>query len=107
MSRDDGTPVHLELVSRICQGEGEATRELRCAAFDNIAHDDGVDRLVETTALDPPGVTGDHFATASGSGLSEDQVWEVAICAAVGQASRQYEAGLAALETAVSQRAGS
>jgi AhpD family alkylhydroperoxidase len=37
-----------------------------------------------------------HVATASG--LSEDQIFEIVVCAAVGQATRQYDAALAALE---------
>jgi hypothetical protein len=34
------------------------------------------------------------------SGLSEDQVFEIVVCAAIGQASRQYNAALGALEAA-------
>jgi hypothetical protein len=34
------------------------------------------------------------------AGLSEDQVFEIVVCAAVGQADRQYRAALDALEKA-------
>jgi alkylhydroperoxidase/carboxymuconolactone decarboxylase family protein YurZ len=34
------------------------------------------------------------------SGLTEDEVFELVVCAAVGQATRQYEAALAALQDA-------
>jgi hypothetical protein len=34
------------------------------------------------------------------SGLSEDQVFEIVVCAAIGQATRQYDTALAALEAA-------
>jgi hypothetical protein len=34
------------------------------------------------------------------SGLSEDQIFEIVVCAAVGQATRQYDTAFAALEAA-------
>jgi hypothetical protein len=34
------------------------------------------------------------------SGLSEDQVFEIVVCSAIGQATRQYDGALAALEAA-------
>ena len=34
------------------------------------------------------------------AGFTEDQLFELVICAAVGQSTRQYEAGLAALAEA-------
>jgi hypothetical protein len=37
---------------------------------------------------------------AKASGFSEDQLFELVICAAVGQSARLYEAGLAALAEA-------
>jgi hypothetical protein len=37
---------------------------------------------------------------ANVSGVSEDQIFEIAVCAAIGQATRQYDAALAALEAA-------
>ncbi len=37
---------------------------------------------------------------ARDSGLSEDQVFDIMVCAAIGQATRQYDTALAALEAA-------
>jgi hypothetical protein len=34
------------------------------------------------------------------SGLSEDQIFEIVVCAAIGQAVRQHDTALAALEAA-------
>ena len=45
-------------------------------------------------------VTDDDIAAARASGLSEDQVFEIVVCAAVGQATRQYDAAMAALGAA-------
>jgi hypothetical protein len=38
------------------------------------------------------------IAAARASGLSEDQIFETVVCAAVGQATRQYDTALAALK---------
>ncbi|MBR7830845.1 hypothetical protein KDK95_31365, partial [Actinospica sp. MGRD01-02] len=54
-------------------------------------------KVVATPAL----VTDADFAAGRAAGLSEDQLFEVVVCAAVGQATRQYEAGLAALDEAL------
>jgi hypothetical protein len=40
------------------------------------------------------------------SGLSEDQVFELVVCAAVGQSARQYETALEALDQALSGKNG-
>ena len=43
-------------------------------------------------------VTDEHVAAAKASGLSEDQIFEIVVCAAIGQAARQHDTALAALE---------
>jgi len=45
-------------------------------------------------------VTDQDIASASAAGLSEDQIFEVVVCAAVGAATRQYQSGLTALDAA-------
>jgi hypothetical protein len=68
---------HIErLVHRILEGDGAASRADRRAAFD---HD---------------------LQAAFAPGASEDQMFEKAICAAVGQSVRVYDRALAALEKA-------
>jgi alkylhydroperoxidase family enzyme len=56
--------------------------------------------LVDKVARHAHEVTDRDIAAAMASGLSEDQVFEIVVCAAIGQATRQYDAALAALETA-------
>jgi hypothetical protein len=46
-------------------------------------------------------VTDADFAAARAAGSSEDELFELVICAAVGQSGRLYDAGLAALAEAV------
>jgi alkylhydroperoxidase family enzyme len=56
-----------------------------------------LDALIGKVADTPTQVTEEDFAAAKASGFSEDQLFELVICAAVGQSARLYEAGLAAL----------
>lgn len=93
-----------ELVARLREGDWHAPAGLRRAAFDGTAPDERVRALVVKVARDATGVTDDDLDTARAAGLTEDQIWEVIVCAAVGQASREYAAGRAALQEALADR---
>ena len=81
------------LVKRVLEGEGKASREARRAAFDNKSDVALVARVAKTAWK----IT-DEDITAAKASLSEDQIFELAVCAAVGEATRQLDAALAALE---------
>jgi alkylhydroperoxidase family enzyme len=97
---DKKRAVHRALVERVLNGEGRASAEQRAHAFSN----DGLPRplhvLIDKVATRPAQVTEADYAAAKASGFSEDQLFELVICAAVGQSARLYEAGLAALAEA-------
>jgi hypothetical protein len=99
---DDGNKraAHQALVDRVLTGEGRAPAELRARAFGNEGLTPPLDSLIGKVATSPAQVTDADFAAAKSSGLSEDQLFELVICAAVGQSTRLYEAGLAALAQA-------
>lgn len=88
------------LVRRILEGTGRASGSERRAAFDNngVAGPAGV--LVEKVARHAYRVGDEDIKAVKASGLTEDQVFEIMVCAAVGQASRQYDAARAALDAA-------
>lgn len=88
------------LVVGVLEGEGKADVGTRRAAFDNVAVAAPLQALVEKVGSRPGDVTEEDFAAARASGMSEDQIFEVTVCAAVGQASRQHEVALAALRAA-------
>jgi hypothetical protein len=88
------------LVKRILEGAGQASASERRAAFDNSDLAEPVGTLVDKVAQHAWQVTDEDIAAAKGTGLSEDQVFEIVVCAAVGQASRQYDAAMAALDAA-------
>lgn len=88
------------LTNRILEGPGKASLSDRRAAFNNSGIAKPVGTLVDKVAEHASRVTDEDIAVAKESGLSEDQVFEIVVCAAAGQANRQYEAALAALEAA-------
>jgi alkylhydroperoxidase/carboxymuconolactone decarboxylase family protein YurZ len=49
-------------------------------------------------------VTDGDIAAVRAAGLSEDQIFEIVVCAAVGQASRQCTSALAALASATDEK---
>jgi hypothetical protein len=93
----DITQARKELVARILEGDGRASRARRRAAFDNAGLAEPLAKLIDKVAKQAYKVTDEDIAAARASGLSEDQIFEVVVCAAVGQAMRQYDRARAAL----------
>jgi hypothetical protein len=100
----DITQLHHALITRVLGGGGTAPAELRRAAFDNAGLNAPVRTLIEKVAHQAYSVTDDDITAVRAAGLSEDQIFEIVVCAAVGQADRQYESGLAALTFATEGR---
>jgi hypothetical protein len=96
----DVRKARKEVVARILEGEGTASKAQRRAAFDNAGLPEPVSTLVRKVATRAHQVTDEDIAAAKASGLSEDQVFETVVCAAIGQATRQYDVALAALDAA-------
>lgn len=92
------------LIRRILEGDGEAPPSERRGAFDRRGLAGAADALVDKVAMHAWKVTDEDVAAVKASGLSEDQVFEIVVCAAVGQANRQYDAALAALDAATGKR---
>lgn len=88
------------LVTRVLEGDGKASVTTRRAAFDNAGLEEPIRTLVDKVARAANVVTDEDFAAALAAGCSEDQIFEIVVCAAIGQASRQYDSALAALKAA-------
>jgi hypothetical protein len=97
---DKKRAAHRALVDRVLTGEGRAAARLRARAFSNDGLSPPLDALIGKVVARPAQVTEADLAEAKASGCTEDQVFELVICAAVGQSARLYEAGLAALAEA-------
>jgi alkylhydroperoxidase family enzyme len=99
-AEDEKRSIHDLLVKRILQGPGQAPAEQRARAFDNAEPQGPLHALLDKVATTSDQVTDADFAAAAAAGFTDDQLFELVICAAVGESTRQYEAGLAALAEA-------
>lgn len=100
-AEDQKRSIHRVLVNRILRGPGRAPADQRTRAFDNADLPEPLRPLLDKVATRSAEVTDADFATAMQAGFTDDQLFELVICAAVGESTRQYEAGLAALAEAV------
>ena len=89
------------LVARILEGDGKASHDQRRSAFNNAALAGPLSELIEKVAKHADTIIDDDIAAVGASGLSEDQIFEIVVCAAIGQSTRQYEAACAALSAAI------
>ena len=97
---DKKRTAYRALVHALLTGPGTATPEQRTRAFHNVDVAEPLRELLDKIAERPAQITDTDLAAANASGYSEDQIFELVICAAVGQATRQYEAGMTALAEA-------
>jgi alkylhydroperoxidase/carboxymuconolactone decarboxylase family protein YurZ len=102
----DKRAAHKALVEHIVEGQGTSTQALRRAAFDNKVLEAPLGTLIHKVAAQPTRIIDEDIGAVKAAGLSEDQVFELIICAAVGQSSRQYTSALDALRRARSEGGG-
>ncbi len=98
--------AYKELVEHILETQGKAPQTWRRAAFDNKGLEAPLESLINKVATQPTRITDKDVDAAKESGLTEDQVFELIICAALGQSSRQYAAALRALDLARNEGGG-
>jgi hypothetical protein len=82
------------------EGEGIASRAQRRAAFDGEALSGSAGVLVEKVRKRAREITEEDVAALRAASVGEDEVFEIVVCAAVGEATRQLESALAALRGA-------
>jgi alkylhydroperoxidase family enzyme len=87
------------LLRRVLEGDGKASTIERRSAFNNSGLTEPLRQLVDKVAANAGAVNDEDIRRARQSGLSEDQIFEIVVCAAIGQATRQYDGAKAALET--------
>jgi hypothetical protein len=92
--------AHRSLVDRVLTAEGRTSPERRAQAFGNDGLPPPLDALIDKVVTAPAQVSDADLAAAKAAGCTEDELFELVICAAVGQSARLYEAGLAALAEA-------
>jgi len=95
--------ARMGVIQRILEGHGESSRTERRSAFDDAGLAEPLGSLVHKVAVDSWNVTQKDIDAARASGHSEDQIFELVVSAAIGQANRQYETAMAALEQAAKE----
>jgi len=95
----DISPGRAAVTKRVLDGDGHASRDDRKAAYD-AAGPDSVRPLVELVTKAAARISDGDIAAAKAKGLTEDQIFELVVCAAIGESTRQYEGALAALDAA-------
>lgn len=99
--KTDSEQLRTAMIRRILEGDGKASPDQRHAAFNNAGLPKPLSILIDKVAKVSYKVTDEDITAVKESGLSEDQIFELIICAAFGQATRQYDAGIEALDTAM------
>jgi hypothetical protein len=107
LPEDRKRTAHKAVATRVLEGDGRASRAQRRAAFENVGLAEPLRTLIEKVARQPTRVTDEDIVAALSSGVSEDQLFELVVCAAIGQATRQYETALEALAEAMTNEKGS
>lgn len=92
------------LIARVLNGNGNATTAERRAAFNREGLAQPLNELVDKVATQAHAISDADISAVRETGRSEDQIFEIVVCAAIGAASRQYETALAALKSAAKDR---
>ena len=103
-NRKNFNQLHKDLVTRLLEGDGTASHSMRKSAFDNSISSEPLKKLIDKICFHSYSITDRDFDEMKEAGLNENQLFELVICAAVGQASRQYNNALAALAEAVDNK---
>jgi hypothetical protein len=94
--------LRMALLQCVVGEEGRASRNLRRAAFENTVLTEPLRRLIEKVVRQPTQISGGDFTALRASGFTEDQLFELVVCAAVGAADRQLESAIEALKSVAS-----
>jgi hypothetical protein len=100
----DITRARKAFAARILEGDGKESHGQRRAAFANAGLAEPLNTLIGKVAKHAYKITDEEIAAVRASGLSEDQIFELVVCAAVGQAARQCDAALTALAEAMTDK---
>ena len=103
---DSANRLRETAVARAVRGPARTSIEARIAAFANADVDPRARSLVDNVARHAWRVTDEDVAAAKAAGLSEDEIFELVVCAALGQSSRQLTSALAALDAATADEGG-
>ncbi|MBE7448471.1 MAG: hypothetical protein HS111_06170 [Kofleriaceae bacterium] len=90
----------------ILEGRGRASVDERRRAYDGEGAPGAVASYVAKVRDHAYKIVDDDVAALRAAGLDDDRIFELTVATAVGKASRQFDAAVAALDEAVAARAG-
>jgi hypothetical protein len=97
---EDHRRLREAVTKQTIEGPGASTVEDRRAAAANDGVVESRRAFVDKVANRAYEITDDDIASLKQAGISEDEIFELAVCAAIGQATRQLDAAMAALDEA-------
>jgi len=103
---DDVARAREALVKRVLDGPAVASADARRAAFDNRDVPAAARALIDQVARHAWTVTDADVQAVTAAGVPEDEIFELTVCAAIGQAARQLDAALAALDAVAPPEGG-
>jgi len=89
------------VVKAILEGRGKTSGEARRRAFEGDGGDGPVGAYLATARDHAYRVTDEEVAAVRAAGLGDDEIFELTVATAVGQATRQREAAVRALDAAL------
>jgi alkylhydroperoxidase family enzyme len=88
-------------IDRALNGSANASPDERRAAFANDGVPPPMRELIEKVTHHAYKITDDDVASVKARGVSEDEIFELVVCAAYGQATRQLDVARRALAEAI------
>lgn len=92
--------LRQRVIARAVHGQGVSTPAARRTAFDGTTVDARVAALLEKVRERAWEIADADVKAALDAGVPEDEVFELVVCAALGQAQRQLDAACHALDRA-------
>jgi hypothetical protein len=98
--RKRAAELRNQVIERAVRGPGMTGGAARRAAYENNGVNPRARDLLSKVARQAWTVTDEDVTATKAAGFSEDEIFELTICAALGQANRQLNAAIAALDAA-------
>jgi len=99
---EGATRLRKTATERVLHGPGHTTGDARRAAYDLEQLPESTRALLDKVARNAWKVTDEDIAAVK-QALTEDEIFELVIAAAIGQSTRQLDAALAALDAATAR----
>ena len=99
MATGDFMQLRNALRTAVLEGKGTSTPAQRQAAFSNSGLTEPSKTLIAKVVNNSGAIDNGDVTAAKRSGLSEDQIFELIVCGAVGEAIREYDAALRVLDS--------